>query len=232
MGNARHVARASPPWSGWGAAMGPHPCLSAAPFRCDAVAFAWCGRQLGGGARARAWRARRRAATARGKPPRLAWHHNIKSIHRHTWAFGSSGVAQWIACWAHNPEVAGSRPATATLFAGKKLLFLFSACFLPEPSPHGPTFRGPRRPASRPARRQASRDSPLRAPSDPRPLVKRTSSGQRDCGDDARRVDAAADGEGGRRDQYEHAVRRDSARCATGSPTAAPSSSSSQLSVT
>ena len=25
----------------------------------------------------------------------------------------SSGLAQWIACWAHNPEVPGSRPGTA-----------------------------------------------------------------------------------------------------------------------
>ena len=27
-----------------------------------------------------------------------------------------SGLAQWIACWAHNPEVPGSRPGTASLF--------------------------------------------------------------------------------------------------------------------
>ena len=26
-----------------------------------------------------------------------------------------SGVAQWIACWAHNPEVEGSRPSSAIL---------------------------------------------------------------------------------------------------------------------
>ena len=27
-----------------------------------------------------------------------------------------SGVAQWLACWAHNPKVRGSKPRSATLF--------------------------------------------------------------------------------------------------------------------
>ena len=27
--------------------------------------------------------------------------------------FSSSGVAQWLACWAHNPKVHGSRPCSA-----------------------------------------------------------------------------------------------------------------------
>ena len=27
-----------------------------------------------------------------------------------------SGVAQWLACWAHNPKVPGSKPGSATRF--------------------------------------------------------------------------------------------------------------------
>jgi hypothetical protein len=27
-----------------------------------------------------------------------------------------SGVAQWLACWAHNPKVRGSKPRSATFF--------------------------------------------------------------------------------------------------------------------
>ena len=32
--------------------------------------------------------------------------------------FITSGVTQWLACWAHNPKVRGSKPRSATLTAG------------------------------------------------------------------------------------------------------------------
>ncbi len=35
-----------------------------------------------------------------------------------------SGVAQWLACWAHNPKVRGSKPRSAILF------FLCSFCIV------------------------------------------------------------------------------------------------------
>ena len=31
----------------------------------------------------------------------------------------ASGVAQWLACWAHNPKVRGSRPRSAILLVGE-----------------------------------------------------------------------------------------------------------------
>ena len=33
----------------------------------------------------------------------------------------SSGVAQWLACWAHNPKVRGSKPRSAIAFSGFKI---------------------------------------------------------------------------------------------------------------
>jgi hypothetical protein len=32
------------------------------------------------------------------------------------WIFYCSRVAQWLACWAHNPKVPGSKPGSATKF--------------------------------------------------------------------------------------------------------------------
>ena len=34
----------------------------------------------------------------------------------HTILHINSGVAQWLACWAHNPKVRGSKPRSATAF--------------------------------------------------------------------------------------------------------------------
>ena len=31
-----------------------------------------------------------------------------------------SGVAQWLACWAHNPKVRGSKPRSATFIGLRK----------------------------------------------------------------------------------------------------------------
>ena len=33
----------------------------------------------------------------------------------------SSRVAQWSARWAHNPQVVGSKPTSATFFSGEKI---------------------------------------------------------------------------------------------------------------
>ena len=39
-----------------------------------------------------------------------------KSMQKHTYIL-MSGVAQWLACWAHNSKVGGSKPLSAKLFS-------------------------------------------------------------------------------------------------------------------
>ena len=48
-----------------------------------------------------------------GNPLLLLWHPQMLSggITRET----MSGVAQWLACWAHNPKVRGSKPRSAII---------------------------------------------------------------------------------------------------------------------
>ena len=40
----------------------------------------------------------------------------------------TSGVAQWLACWAHNPKVRGSKPRSATFMALMGCLRNVAAC--------------------------------------------------------------------------------------------------------
>ena len=59
-----------------------------------------------------------------------AWRHaGVRFLLRRDFAFlnicggyqALSGVAQWLACWAHNPKVRGSKPRSATLVAPSAL---------------------------------------------------------------------------------------------------------------
>ena len=51
------------------------------------------------------------------------------------WRFAMSGVAQWLACWAHNPKVRGSKPRSATFpivapeYAQRVRMLLHSSTF-------------------------------------------------------------------------------------------------------
>ena len=65
-----------------------------------------------------------------------------------------SGVAQWLACWAHNPKVRGSKPRSATLTKTSGLLSDIATFLLRLRANAPPRFASPRT-SRRTLRRQA-----------------------------------------------------------------------------